>query len=97
METNAPKLRKKFALGGQIVSEPWQAERILRLAKEMCRHWLIPQAESVLRQLKEQTGPAQQACRARDSLHLNRYAAISDLQGAGECQSSSQIHSTSLS
>jgi hypothetical protein len=49
------KPKKVFALGGQIVSEPWQAERILRLAREMGRQWLIPQAESVLRQLKEIT------------------------------------------
>lgn len=45
-----PKLT--FALAGQLVSTQSQAKRILADAKKTYKDWLIPQAESVLRQLR---------------------------------------------
>ena len=47
-----PKLT--FALAGQLVSNRSQAKRILADAKRTYKDWLIPQAESVLRQLRAQ-------------------------------------------
>lgn len=49
--TAAPKV---FALGGQIVSTTAQARAILIDAIKGRKAWLIPQAESVLRQLRAQ-------------------------------------------
>lgn len=40
-----------FALAGELVSTPTHARRILSAAKQQYKDWLIPQAESVLRQL----------------------------------------------
>ncbi len=41
-----------FALGGELVSTPAHARRILVDAIRTGKEWLIPQAESVLRQLR---------------------------------------------
>lgn len=53
--TTKPKL--SFALAGQLVSTQSQANRILADATKTYKEWLIPQAESVLRQLR---APAQE-------------------------------------
>ena len=45
-----PKLT--FALAGELVSDAAHAKRILVAAIHKDRTWLIPQAESVLRQLR---------------------------------------------
>lgn len=45
-----PKL--KFALGGEMVSDAAHAKRILVDAIHNDKEWLVPQAESVLRQLR---------------------------------------------
>ena len=41
-----------FALAGEIVTTSEQASRILKHAIRTKKGWLIPQAESVLRQLQ---------------------------------------------
>lgn len=41
-----------FALAGQLVSTSAQAKRILVDAIKTDKAWLVPQAESVLRQLR---------------------------------------------
>ena len=41
-----------FALAGELVDTPAQAKRILVDAVHHDKHWLIPQAESVLKQLR---------------------------------------------
>lgn len=41
-----------FALAGELVSTPSHAKRILQEAIKAGRAWQIPQAESVLRQLR---------------------------------------------
>lgn len=43
-----------FTLAGELVSEPADARRILVDAIKHDRAWQIPQAESVLRQLRAQ-------------------------------------------
>lgn len=43
---------KTFALAGELVSESVHAKRILVDAIAKDKEWLIPQAESVLRQLR---------------------------------------------
>lgn len=43
----------KFALAGRIVGSSAQARKILRCAVVMNQRWLIPQARSVAKQLKE--------------------------------------------
>lgn len=45
-----PKLT--FALGGEMVSDAAHAKRILVDAIHKDKEWLVPQAESVLRQLR---------------------------------------------
>jgi len=42
-----------FALAGEIVTTTEQASRILKHAIRNKKEWLIPQAESVLRQLQK--------------------------------------------
>jgi hypothetical protein len=44
--------KKTFALAGELVSSATQAKRILVEAIHKDKHWLIPQAESVIRQLR---------------------------------------------
>jgi hypothetical protein len=52
--TNTP----AFALAGEIVTTTAQARRILVDAIKANKEWLVPQAESVLRQLRAQGGAA---------------------------------------
>lgn len=50
--TANPKLT--FALAGELVSDAAHAKRILVNAIHKGKEWLVPQAESVLRQLRAQ-------------------------------------------
>ncbi len=43
-----------FALAGELVSDPVHGKRILVDAIHKDKAWLVPQAESVLRQLRAQ-------------------------------------------
>ena len=43
-----------FALAGELVSDASHAKRILVNAIHKGKEWLVPQAESVLRQLRAQ-------------------------------------------
>lgn len=45
--------RPAFALAGQVVTTPAQAQRIQRAAEATDHAWLIPQCESVARQLAQ--------------------------------------------
>ena len=46
------KLKLTFALAGELVSDATHAKRILVDAIHKDKAWLVPQAESVLRQLR---------------------------------------------
>ena len=48
------KSKMTFALAGELVSTQAHAKRILADAKALHKGWLIPQAQSVLRQLRAQ-------------------------------------------
>ncbi len=48
------KIMKTFALAGELVSDPAHAKRILVNAIHKDKTWLVPQAQSVLRQLRAQ-------------------------------------------
>ena len=52
MNENATNGLKTFALAGELVSDSVTAKRILVEAIHKDKEWLIPQAESVLRQLR---------------------------------------------
>lgn len=54
MHTTAKAPRLAFALAGQVVTCAAQAERIARVARETGRDYLVPQCESVARQLRAQ-------------------------------------------
>ncbi len=48
-----PQPTKTFALAGELVSTASQAKKILVHAIHKDLEWLVPQAESVMRQLRE--------------------------------------------
>lgn len=52
MNQNASTPLKTFALAGELVSDSVTAKRILVEAIHKDKEWLIPQAESVLKQLR---------------------------------------------
>jgi hypothetical protein len=51
-QTSGTKPKLVFALGGEIVKTPAEAKRVLVRAISKNQDWLIPQAESVLSQLR---------------------------------------------